>query len=326
MNNNIISFQKFLQSKNIAVFPPKIKGGIPKEYIINKDDDFDKFICSICNQFVIEPTILTCECNSIYCKYCSTNSFKYKNCCPTCRKNNITIVRSKKIDDVMGNYKLKCLNKKCLKIVKYLDYQTHIVTCPENKYKCLNEGCNFTSNLIEIENHSNNCNYKPIECKYCHLILIKKDYKNHLDKLCKAPFQCPKCLENFERGFYNTNHFSENNENIECLKKQVEKLNSYILSYQENTEKKIQNLNKKLEKNNLEKKELINSIINLKGAIKDYMEMSFNNIINTMEKGKEKEKEKENTKKIRGRNYQGNEQIGRYNTARNSPSKYNQFV
>ena len=68
-----------------------------------------------------------------------------------------------------------------------------------------------------------------------------------------------------------------------------------------------------MEKTNLEKKELIKSITNLKGNFKDYLEMFFNNLITKFDK---EDDNKKNVRKIKGRNYEEGEKIGRYNTAR----------
>ena len=164
--------------------------------------------------------------------------------------------------------------------------------------------------------------YRPVKCKYCHLILLQKDFDNHLEKLCKAQVQCPKCQESFERGFYNTKHFSQNDENVICLKARINKMGLRFNCYREKMEKKIKDLSKSLEKTNLEKKELIKSITNLKGNFKDYLEMSFNNLITKFDK---EDDNKKNVRKIKGRNYEEGEKIGRYNTARNSPSKMSKF-
>ena len=70
--------------------------------------------------------------------------------------------------------------------------------------------------------HSNECPYRIVSCEYCKNPVKKNMIENHIKTECPQNVKCPLCLTAMTRGYYNSEYYSANNDNIDCLKGQVD--------------------------------------------------------------------------------------------------------
>ena len=87
-----------------------------------------------------------------------------------------------------------------------------------------------------MESHQYNCQYRIINCKYCNKKIQEYYFNTHEKTECSQKIYCPKCKTQMTRCTYLSKH--QNNDNIECLKSQIENLKLE----KKNKKKKIINL------------------------------------------------------------------------------------
>ena len=185
------------------------------------------------------------------------------NFCPICKTSPITKRPSKTLIRFLNKIQLKCINKRCSEIPEYSDYLSHLERSPFKLYHCTNEEFNYTDILSNIKNHVNHCQYKIIKCIYCSQNIKQYLLEQHEKKESVELIECEKCKVYMTKGEYYKNHFSQNNDNLQCLKDQSKYFqNKYneILNECNNYKKEINNAKKII-------KELIDS--NQKDNIKN---------------------------------------------------------
>jgi seryl-tRNA synthetase len=69
--------------------------------------------------------------------------------------------------------------------------------------------------------HSNECKYRIIKCKYCSKDIKEYMFEKHEKTECTQKVRCGECHTSMTRAKYWSNHYSKNNDNIDCLKAQV---------------------------------------------------------------------------------------------------------
>ena len=229
------------------------EAGIPEEqYEISpvKND----VICPIC-KYLIWNVVECKNCGKLFCKYCiEEKKLQSRDYCPLCECAPFVSSDSKAIKKFFDNIKLKCPNQECEKLIDYNDYKDHLEKCEFRLYQCNNEGCDYKNIKEYMEDHSDNCEYKTI--------------------------QCPRCHSQMTRGDYNSKHYSLLNDNVDCLKAQVE----FYKKEEENLKNEIKSLKEKDDKNNKE-------INQLKQKLSEW-EKSFIDIYNKLIPNSQEKEEK----------------------------------
>ena len=204
--------------------------GILDEYIQTNDKScLEIFTCSICTCLAWDPVCCP-NCDKPFCRGCITKYGKNKSCPYGC--NNETyreITRNEK--NFLNKIKLKCTNVGCSKYIQYSDYVTHLEQCNLRKYHCKNQLCKEEGYINEMINHSKKCPYRLVECLKCKQNIKYCDIKIHKQEQCpEIMIKCNLCGETMKRDIYLREHKSENNENVKCLKLQVERWSKKFLS------------------------------------------------------------------------------------------------
>ena len=212
-------------TRNYSPCPLEVpKAGIPLNYLSKKipQSTIDEVKCPICYNLIWD--IVACNaCGNAFCQFCIEQSIKKAgNFCPECRANPIKLEKSKGFKKLFNNIKIKCHYKNCKKLIDYSDYLNHLEKCEFRLYCCKNSGCIYKDTLINIKVHSNECPYRIVSCEYCKNPVKKNMIENHIKTECPQNVKCPLCLTAMTRGYYNSEHYSANNDNIDCLKGQVD--------------------------------------------------------------------------------------------------------
>ena len=310
---NTMLFSQSMQNFHITNYSPVPieipEGGIPLENVfLNKSDEsiLENIICPICQNLIWN--IVECkDCGAFFCKFCLDLSLKSKNSCPMCRTFPFKMSQSKGLKKFFRNIKIKCSNKKCKQKIEYSDYINHLEKCPFKLYQCNNEGCNQKDILTDIKIHSGECKYRMGMCKFCNNKTKEYLLEDHIKNECNQTIDCPLCHKTMTRGFYNSKH--SNNNNVDCLKGQVEyyktksnklkqKYNKYQLS--------VKNHDDKLEKEINDLKEVVkqktNEIKVLKEELSEWNN-SFQDIYNRLIIDKKPKKEEEEVKENPNRTF-----------------------
>ena len=241
--------------------------------------------CIICKNLLWDLVELD-VCHHVCCKYCINKWLKSHSNCPACRQKPnsyqppICLIRS------FGELKIKCSNNGCPCTPCYSNFVQHLEKCEYRKYKCTNEKCNYIGLKENVKSHCLNCKFRLEECKYCQQLVPFCEHEKHAKTVCQQEYTCQKCFVPMKRGYYFSKHHSENNENIQCLKAQVNlfqnALNEVNSEYEEDTiqrEKKetakedslneqIKILEKKLDKIKNERSNLYSENKSLKNKLK----------------------------------------------------------
>ena len=248
-----VKVNKRLISPNKIVLPIKQnENGILEEYIQTNDKNcLEVFTCAICTCLAWDPLCCS-KCDKPFCRGCLTKYGKNKKCPFQCDSNSFReMTRNEK--NYINKIKIKCTNVGCSKFIPYSEYVNHLEKCQLRKYHCKNQSCKEEGYRNEMINHSKNCQFRIVECPNCKQNFKYIEIKTHQQEYCPEIFvKCQLCGISMKRGIYIKDHKSENNENVKCLKLQVE---NWTKLYNENINEKnkeISDLKNKLKE--LEKK------------------------------------------------------------------------
>ena len=210
--------KKASYSPNPIILP---KEGIPIQNLNSPDEIILADLkCPICLNLIWKIVELN-ECGHTFCEFCIDKSIRLiGNFCPICKKTPITKRPNKTLIRFLNKIKIKCTNKQCSETPDYSDYLSHLEKCPFKLYHCTNEGCNYTDILSNIKNHVNNCRYRIIKCIYCSKNIKQYMLEEHEKKESNELIECELCKQTMNKGEYYKNHFSEKNDNLQCLKNQ----------------------------------------------------------------------------------------------------------
>ena len=272
--------EKRLLSPNKIVLPIGTEeNGILDEYIQTNDKNcLEIFTCSICSCLAWDP-ICCPECDKPYCRSCINNYGKNKHCPYGCSNDGYReMTRNEK--NFLDKIKIKCTNVGCSKYIQYSDYVKHLEVCNLRKYHCKNQPCKEEGYINEMINHSKICPFRLIECSKCKQNIKYCDIKSHkLEKCPEIMTKCTLCGTTMKRSIYLKEHKSENNENVKCLKLQVER-------WQKNYNDDINNKNKEINelKNTMKQMEIkekedqceINKLKKMLNDIKTFYKNGFN--------------------------------------------------
>ena len=272
--------EKRLISPNKLVFPITTnENGILDEYIQTNDKScLEIFTCSICSCLAWDPVCCP-KCDKPFCRACILKYGKNKSCIFGCENESFReITRNEK--NFLDKIKLKCTNIGCFKYVQYSDYITHLEKCNLRKYHCKNQSCKEEGYINDMINHSKKCPFRLVECTQCKQNIKFCDIKVHQQEQCpEMIIKCKLCGSSMKRGIYLKEHKSDNNDNVKCLKLQVEKwaktynddLNSKISEVNE-LKNKLKEMDKKKRDNEIE----INNLKKTLDEIKHFYKNGYN--------------------------------------------------
>ena len=272
--------EKRLISPNKLVFPiTSNENGILDEYIQTNDKScLEIFTCSICSCLAWDPVCCP-KCDKPFCRACIAKYGKNKSCPFGCENESFReITRNEK--NFLNKIKLKCTNVGCSKYIQYSDYITHLEKCNLRKYHCKNQSCKEEGYINDMINHTKKCPFRLVECTKCKQNINFCDIKNHQQEQCpEITIKCKLCGTSMKRGVFLKEHKSDNNDNVKCLKLQVEKwaktynddLNNKILEVNE-LKNKLKEMDKKKRENEVE----INNLKKTLDEIKLFYKNGFN--------------------------------------------------
>ena len=277
---------EILKNEKRSISPNKIvlpiatnENGILDEYIQTSDKNcFEIFTCSICSCLAWDPVFCP-KCDKPFCRACILKFGKNKLCPFGCENDFFReITRNEK--NYLNKIKLKCTNIGCFKYIQYSDYITHLEKCNLRKYHCKNQPCKEEGYIKDMLNHTKKCPYRLVECDKCKQNVKFCEMKSHKIEQCPEVFiKCNFCGKSMKRGIYFKEHKSDKNENVKCLKLQVER---WAKTYSEdinNKNKEIAELKNKLrelEKTKREDEIEINNLRKILDDIKTFYMSGFN--------------------------------------------------
>ena len=124
--------------------------------------------CPICFLVARDAYQVNC-CGQIFCHNCLMKHKQYSRWCPLCREN----IGNRYFKDTKSNRNIKNLKVYCT-------------------FK--DEGCSWNGELRQINDHSQNCCYRKVNCIKCDATVKQIDLETHI--LCDCPFRsytCPLC-------------------------------------------------------------------------------------------------------------------------------------
>ena len=272
--------ERLLLSPNKLVFPISAnENGILDEYIQTNDKNcLEIFTCSICSCLAWDPVCCP-KCDKSFCRACTLKYGKNKSCPFGCENEFFReITRNEK--NFLNKIRLKCTNVGCSKYIPYSDYITHLEKCNLRKYHCKNHPCKEEGYINDMINHIRKCPHRSVECTKCKQNIRLSDIKIHQQEQCpEITIKCKLCGASMKRGIYLKEHKSDNNDNVKCLKLQVEKwaktynddLNNKILEVNE-LKNKLKEMDKKKRENEVE----INNLKKTLDEIKLFYKNGFN--------------------------------------------------
>ena len=225
-DHNKDKFYNSLQNFHSKYAPTTInipKYGIPLDNLYKPDESLiTELKCSICLNLIWRARECN-NCGNSYCECCIKESIrKSGDFCPLCKITPFDTREAKGLNKFFSKIRIKCIHDNCNEKPEYFDYLNHIENCKYRLYHCNNEGCEYEDILDNIKYHSNECKFRIVKCKFCSKEIKERNFQKHEKTECKSYIECNLCHLTMARGFYWTNHFSENNENISCLKGQIE--------------------------------------------------------------------------------------------------------
>ena len=275
-----VKIDKRLISPNKINLPISVnENGILDEYIQTNDKNCQEiFTCSICSCLAWDPVCCP-KCDKPFCRACLIKYGKNKRCPFKCESYSFReITRNEK--NYLNKIKIKCTNVGCSKYIPYSEYLIHLEKCQLRKYHCKNQSCKEEGYFNDMINHSKNCPYRLVECGKCKQNIKFSEMKIHQQEICpEIIVKCKLCGISMKRGIYNKEHKSENNENVKCLKLQVEKWKKIYNEDINNKNKEILELKNKIKELEKSKRNIENENSNNKKNIEDikqYLKNGFN--------------------------------------------------
>ena len=242
-----VRVNKRLISPNKIILPiTENENGILDEFIQTNDKNCQEvFTCAICTCLAWEP--LCCnKCDKAFCRSCLEKYGKNKKCPFQCDSSTFReMTRNEK--NYLNKIKIKCTNVGCSKFIQYSDYLNHLEKCQLRKYHCKNQSCKEEGYFNDMINHSKNCQFRIVDCTKCKQYMKFCDLKNHQQEYCpETIIKCKLCGSSMKRGIYIKDHKSDKNENVKCLKMQVEKWTKQYNDDVNNKNKEINDLKNKI--------------------------------------------------------------------------------
>eukprot|EP01132_Coremiostelium_polycephalum_P010786 gene10786-13207_t len=216
---------------------------VPLELLIVDQDMAKELQCAICLQILNSPR--QCKNGHLFCHECIFMSMKKSSECPQCRcllsyetlSRSIFVEKHLRILNNSGGWvrdeegcnmimsletsakhELTCENRfesckysKDCDLLRFKNLEDHHQQCGYRPIQCPH--CNNDFTFIESKNHIHNCDMMEIECDKCNISLKKKEMEKHKSDHCpNCTIQCPfseyGCSETFDRSLLK-NHLNE---------------------------------------------------------------------------------------------------------------------
>ena len=304
------------------------------EYIQTNDKNcLEIFTCSICSCLAWDP--ICCPiCDKPYCRGCITNYGKNKHCPYGCDNDSYREM-TKNEKNFLDKIKIKCTNVGCSKYIRYSDYVTHLEKCNLRKYHCINQSCREEGYINEMMNHSKICPFRLVECDKCKQNIQFCDIKSHRQEKCpEIMCKCTLCGATMKRSIYLKEHKSENNENVKCLKLQVQRWQKNYnddLNTKDREINELKNMMKEMEMIEKEDQNEINKLKRMLNDIKSFYKNGFNRFfhdenINSSNFGNNLDIRHEISKKIDSDKYNKDFITIVSKTNNNRKRKYNDYI
>ncbi len=178
------------------------------EYEEPYDENLD---CPICRTPLVEPVVMRCK--HVFCRGCICESMHHSINCPIDRKRMCSSVLETRIPmkqahliirNQLDNLKVKCPNRRCEHICARALMQSHVdndcpfaeVPCPDSNCNklvsrlqsdksCLHRevDCDYCGQHVDLaslhDHHDTNCSGKEIRCEHCHVLIPRRDHRDH---------------------------------------------------------------------------------------------------------------------------------------------------
>ena len=149
-------------------------------------------ICNICKNIVWNP--MECnKCEHCFCKNCIDNWLIQSHTCPF-KCSGMSFKESRMIRSMLSNLLFKC--GKCGEVIKYENYDNHLIMCP----KQLNKGSNISINMNKKKSKYEKYDEVDSEIHEHTLSIVKENHikfinKKNLDNIYY--WSCSLCQRNF---------------------------------------------------------------------------------------------------------------------------------
>ncbi len=274
-----VKIDKRLISPNKINLPIKVnENGILDEYIQTNDKNcLEIFTCAFCTCLAWDPVCCS-KCDKPFCRQCLIKYGKNKKCPFKCESNTFReMTRNEK--NYINKIKIKCTNVGCQKYIPYSDYVNHLEKCQLRKYHCKNKNCKEEGYIRDMMNHTKVCPYRMVACGKCKQNIKFSDMKAHQQEYCpEIIVKCKLCGISMKRGLYLKEHKSDNNENMKCLKLQVEnwsKVYNDDINIKNKEIAELKNKIKDLEKNKMKCENENASLKKYLGEIKSFFKTGY---------------------------------------------------
>jgi len=189
--------------------------------------------------------------------------------------------------------------------------------------------------INEMTNHSKICPFRLIECTKCRQNIRFCDVKLHKQEQCpEIMTKCTLCGTTMKRSVYLKEHKSENNENVKCLKMQVERWQKNYNDDLNNKNREInelKNMMKDMERIQMEDLNEINRLKRKINEIKSFYKNGFSRFFNDENVNRSNFRNNldirhEITKKIEPNKYNKDFITLETNALNNRKKKYNDYI
>eukprot|EP01127_Copromyxa_protea_P011668 TRINITY_DN2956_c0_g1_i1.p1 TRINITY_DN2956_c0_g1~~TRINITY_DN2956_c0_g1_i1.p1 ORF type:complete len:411 (+),score=39.48 TRINITY_DN2956_c0_g1_i1:60-1235(+) len=171
-----------------------------------------EFQCGICLSLLRTP--MQCKNGHIFCEECIKCSLRSRSVCPTCRcsleekdlSRVLVVDRMLATLDIWCSYRYRQTpsgweidGEGCPTVCKYENVELHEKQCEFAWASCtFSKECKIRKR--DLAEHKSSCEYRPVECEFCHLDFQSNALSDHKSKCKAAPTSCDSCGEKLRRA------------------------------------------------------------------------------------------------------------------------------
>ncbi len=175
--------------------------GIKKDLIQEECLDIaEDLYCGICQELCSDP--ISCQkCHGLFCKKCLDDYMRdsdSSNICPNACEINIVEINPILLK-ILKKIKVFCVYQDCKKMIKYEDFEQHILTCDFITYCCASNDCNFVGKENAIKKHIDQCENLLQTCSHCNESHKRKNLGQHEHECPKRILVCLFCKESMKK-------------------------------------------------------------------------------------------------------------------------------
>lgn len=142
----------------------------PVEQFINQESA-KEYQCPICLEIVHPDDFVETNCGHIY---CNEHKPKINEQCSLDRIQIIYYNQSKKIQRFIKSLQICCDHEDCSWKGEWSDLSQHLEKCLEAPIQCKWNSCKVIEKRKNILQHENTCEWRIVNCQYCHLSIPYK--------------------------------------------------------------------------------------------------------------------------------------------------------